>query len=68
VISYSVARRNREFGVRVALGAQVGDIIGLVLKHGAVLAAAGIGLGLLGGAWLTRFLTTSGHPGALPNE
>jgi putative ABC transport system permease protein len=58
VISYSVAQRNREFGVRVALGAQVGDIIGLVLKHGAMLAAAGVGLGLLGGAWLTRFLAT----------
>ena len=58
VISYSIAQRTREFGVRVALGAQVRDIIGLVLKHGARIAAAGVILGLLGGAMLTRFLDT----------
>jgi putative ABC transport system permease protein len=58
VISYSVAQRTREFGVRVALGAQVRDIIGLVLAHGTKLAAAGVALGLAGGAVLTRFLQT----------
>jgi predicted permease len=58
VISYSVAQRTRELGVRVALGAQVRDIIRLVLTHGATLAAAGVVLGLLGGALLTRFLDT----------
>src|SRR4029453_2841421 len=56
VISYSVAQRTREFGVRVALGAQVRDIVGLVLRHGTVLAAWGVVLGVLGGALLTRFL------------
>jgi putative ABC transport system permease protein len=56
VISYSVAQRKREFGVRVALGARVGNIVGLVLRHGAVLAAQGVVLGVLGGALLTRFL------------
>jgi putative ABC transport system permease protein len=58
VISYSVAQRTREFGVRVALGAQVNDIVGLVLRHGVVLAARGVVLGLLGGALLTRYLQT----------
>ena len=58
VISYAVAQRRREFGVRVALGAQVRDIIGLVLRQGALLAAWGVVLGLLGGALLTRFLDT----------
>ena len=56
VISYAVAQRMREFGVRVALGAQVRDIMLLVLRHGALLAAAGVALGLLGGALLTRYL------------
>ncbi len=56
VISYSVAQRTREFGVRVALGAQVRDIVGMVVRHGALLAAWGVVLGVLGGALLTRFL------------
>jgi ABC-type antimicrobial peptide transport system permease subunit len=56
VISYAVAQRTREFGVRVALGAQVRDIVGLVVRHGALLAAWGIVLGILGGALLTRYL------------
>ena len=56
VISYSVAQRTREFGVRVALGAQVRDIVGMVVRHGAILAAWGVMLGVLGGALLTRFL------------
>ena len=56
VISYAVAQRTREFGVRVALGAQVRDIVGLVVRHGALLAAWGVVLGILGGALLTRYL------------
>ncbi|MDF2772390.1 MAG: permease [Geminicoccaceae bacterium] len=56
VISYAVAQRTREFGVRVALGAQVRDIMTLVLRHGALLAASGVTLGLVGGAVLTRYL------------
>ena len=56
VISYAVAQRTREFGVRAALGAQVRDIMMLVLRSGARLAAAGVTLGLLGGLSLTRYL------------
>jgi putative ABC transport system permease protein len=56
VISYAVAQRTREFGVRAALGAQVRDIMMLVLRSGARLAAAGVTLGLLGGLSVTRYL------------
>jgi predicted permease len=56
VISYTVAQRRREFGVRVALGARVGDIIRLVVRHGVRLAAMGVALGLVGALLLMRSL------------
>jgi putative ABC transport system permease protein len=56
VMSISVNGRVREFGVRLALGAQPADVLGLVLRQGLLLAVAGIALGLLGAVSLTRFL------------
>ncbi|HEV8356419.1 MAG TPA: ABC transporter permease [Gemmatimonadales bacterium] len=56
VMSLSVTGRLNEFGVRLALGASPGDVLRLVLREGLLLALAGLGLGLAGAAWLTRFL------------
>ncbi|MEK6301913.1 MAG: ABC transporter permease [Acidobacteriota bacterium] len=58
VMSFSVSRRTREFGIRVALGAQSSDVFRLVIRDGVVLVAAGIALGLSAAAMLTRFLTS----------
>jgi putative ABC transport system permease protein len=58
VVSYSVAQRISEFGVRIALGASRADILGIVLRQAAVLIAIGLGLGLSGAYLLSRALTT----------
>ena len=50
VISFMVARRTQEFGVRIAVGASPFQILVFVLRHGLVVAAIGIALGTLAGA------------------
>ncbi len=51
-----VNARVREFGVRLALGAQTRDLLGMVLRQGAILAGLGVAIGLVGAFWLTRFI------------
>jgi putative ABC transport system permease protein len=58
VTAYSVSRRNREMGIRIALGAGPKEILGLVLRQGLLLGAIGVALGLAGGIPLTQFMTS----------
>jgi putative ABC transport system permease protein len=57
VISYSVAQRTHEIGIRLALSAQKGDVLRLVLRQGLLLTLVGIGLGLAGAFALTRVMS-----------
>jgi putative ABC transport system permease protein len=57
VMSYSVTLRTREIGLRMALGAQPGEVLGLLLKQGFLLTAIGIGVGIAGALALTRLLS-----------
>jgi putative ABC transport system permease protein len=58
VLSYLVARRIKEFGLRMALGASRRHVLALVLKQGALLALAGVAVGLVLAAYLTRLMSS----------
>ena len=58
VLSYSVAERTREIGIRMALGAERQDTLRLVLGEGMVVILIGLGIGLAGSLALTRFLSS----------
>jgi hypothetical protein len=57
VISYVVAQRGHEMGVRPALGATTGQLVGSVVRQDAVLAAIGVAIGVAGAFGLTRVMT-----------
>jgi len=58
VTSYYVTQRTHEIGVRMALGAQIVDVLKLVLSRAMLLALIGIGIGVAGAAAVTRYLTS----------
>jgi ABC-type antimicrobial peptide transport system permease subunit len=61
VISYAVAQRTRELGVRIALGATRRDVLRLVLAQGARLAVIGIAIGVVGALGLARVVASLLH-------
>lgn len=58
VLTFSVARRTREIGIRIALGAQRADVFRLVITHGMILVFTGVGLGIAAALALSRLLTS----------
>src|SRR5215471_3335611 len=58
VTAFSVAQRTREIGIRVALGAQRGELLGLLLRQGMLLVVCGVIAGVIASVALTRFLAT----------
>jgi ABC-type antimicrobial peptide transport system permease subunit len=67
LLSFQVAQRTRELGVRAALGARSGDILSLVFRDGALLVVPGLVLGLAGALALTRLLVSQLH-GVAPTD
>jgi len=58
VVSYLAGQRTREIGIRLALGAERGQVLRMVLRDGATMAALGVGIGIVAALGLTRFMAS----------
>jgi putative ABC transport system permease protein len=58
VMAYSVQQRTQELGIRMALGAQASNLRNMVIRQGMALTLTGVGIGVGGAFWLTRFLAS----------
>jgi ABC-type antimicrobial peptide transport system permease subunit len=67
VISYSIAQRTREIGIRMALGASPGNVRALFVRHGLMLTAIGILCGFAAAVPLTKFMSSLLY-GASPSD
>ena len=65
VLAFGVSQRKREFGIRMAMGAQISDVLSLVLTRGAKIAAAGIAAGMIGAVALASSLAALLFGGSL---
>jgi putative ABC transport system permease protein len=70
VLAFSVSARTREFGIRLAIGSAPRDLLARVLREGAVIAAAGVAVGVIGGLLLARvvgsYIQDVRVPGLMP--
>jgi len=55
VISYGVSQRTQEIGIRMALGAEPGEVVSLMLKRGMTMVLVGLGIGVVAALGMTRF-------------
>ncbi len=56
VVAYAVARRTREIGIRIAIGAERAQVVRMVMAEGACFICAGVALGMIAGFWLAQLL------------
>ena len=66
IMSYTVAERTHEIGIRMSLGAANGDVLRMVLRQSLVLATVGLGLGLAGALAVSRLLSSLASGSAPP--
>jgi putative ABC transport system permease protein len=56
VMRYSTSQRSREIGIRMAVGASPGDVLGMIVRQGAAITATGLVVGAVASFWLTQLM------------